>query len=126
MALDRTIPIGPQPASSGPAARPANRPSSAGGVSFQDALQQAGQGVQLSRHAQKRVDSRDLDLDPARLARLNTAISRAAEKGSRNSVVMLDNLAVVVDVNQRTVVTAMNAQEGKERVFTNIDSVVIA
>jgi len=126
MALDRTIPIGPQAAATGPAARPANHPGSAAGASFQQALQQAGQGVQLSRHAQKRVDSRDLDLDPARLSRLNTAISRAAEKGSRNSVVMLDGLAVVVDVNQRTVITAMNAQEGKERVFTNIDSVVIA
>ena len=124
MALDRTIPIGP-PASAGPS-RPLNRPGSTDAAAFQQVLQQAGQGVQLSRHAQKRVDSRDLNLDPARLSRLNTAISRAAEKGSRNSVVMLDGLAVVVDVNQRTVVTAMNAQQGKERVFTNIDSVVIA
>jgi flagellar operon protein len=126
MALDRTIPIGPPPAAAGAAAETANRPDSAAGAAFQQALQQAGQGVQLSRHAQKRVDSRDLNLDPARLSRLNTAISRAAEKGSRNSVVMLDGLAVVVDVNQRTVVTAMNTQQGKERVFTNIDSVVIA
>ncbi len=126
MALDRSLPIGP----SAPGARPApaapNRPGSPAGASFQQALRDAGQGVQLSRHAQKRVDSRDLDLDPARLSRLNSAIDRAAEKGARNSVVMLDNLAVVVDVNQRTVVTAMNAQQGKERVFTNIDSVVIA
>ena len=126
MAIDRTIPIGPQAGAARTPAQPPNRPGSATGVSFQQALQQVGQGIQLSRHAQKRVDSRDLDLDPARLSRLNSAINRAAEKGSRNSVVMLDNLAVVVDVNQRTVVTAMNAQEGKERVFTNIDSVVIA
>jgi len=60
------------------------------------------------------------------MQRLDTAITRAAEKGSRNSVVMLDGLAVVVDVRQRTVVTALNTQQGKERVFTNIDSVVIA
>jgi len=59
------------------------------------------------------------------MQRLDSAITRAAEKGSRNSVVMLDDLAVVVDVRQRTVVTALNAQQGKERVFTNIDSVVI-
>ena len=58
--------------------------------------------------------------------RLNSAVSQAAAKGSKNSVVMLDNLAVVVDVRQRTVVTAMQKQGGSQRVFTNIDSVVIA
>ena len=62
----------------------------------------------------------------SRLDRLNSAITRAAEKGARNSVVMLDDLAVVVDVRGRTVVTAMNTEGGRERVFTNIDSVVIA
>lgn len=126
MAIDRGVFIGPQPASLRPAAQPANRPGSNAGAAFQDALQQASQGIQFSRHAQKRVDNRDLNLDPSRLDRLNTAIDKAAQKGSRNSVVMLDGLAVVVDVNQRTVVTAMNATQGKERVFTNIDSVVIA
>jgi len=87
--------------------------------------------VQLSRHAQNRVDRRELNLDPATMTRLNNAIDRAAQKGSRNSVVMLDGLAVVVDVRDRTVVTAMNTngsagQPGKEKVFTNIDSVVVA
>jgi flagellar operon protein len=77
-------------------------------------------------HAQKRIDRRELDLDPGRLDRLNTAVSRAAEKGARNSVVMLDDLAVVVDVRERKVVTAMNTEGGREKVFTNIDSVVIA
>jgi flagellar operon protein len=124
MAIDRTQQIGPLPApprGNGPA--PVR---SAGGPSFREALQSAAAGVQLSSHARKRVDRRDLALDPARMQRLDSAITRAAEKGSRNSVVMLDGLAVVVDVRQRTVVTALNAQQGKERVFTNIDSVVIA
>lgn len=121
--IDRTAPIGPavaQPRSSAPA------PLTPGSPSFGDALQRAGDGIQFSRHAQKRVDRRDLDLDDARLGRLNSAINRAAEKGARNSVIMLDDLAVVVDVRERTVVTAMNAEAGRERVFTNIDSVVIA
>ena len=125
MAIDRTQHIGPAPGISRPAANPAPV-RSAGGPSFQDLLQRAGEGVSLSRHAQQRVDRRELNLDAARLERLDSAISRAAEKGSRNSVVMLDDLAVVVDVRARTVVTAIQAQQGKERVFTNIDSVVIA
>lgn len=119
MAIDRTQQVGPAGVS---------RPSSpapvrtAGGPSFQEALQ----GIQFSNHAAKRIDRRDLNLDSARLDRLNSAINRAAEKGSRNSVVMLDDLAVVVDIRDRKVVTAINAESGKERVFTNIDSVVIA
>lgn len=121
--IDRSLPIGPGTSVPRPAGA---KPLPAGAPAFGDVLQRAGDGVQLSRHAQKRVDRRDLDLDPARLERLNSAINRAADKGSRNSVVMLDDLAVVVDVRERTVVTAMNAQAGRERVFTNIDSVVIA
>ena len=124
MAIDRTQQIGPLQASATPRSTSPLRAD--GRPSFQEALQGAKAGVQLSSHAQKRVDRRDLDLDPARIQRLDSAISRAAEKGSRNSVVMLDDLAVVVDVRQRTVVTALTAQRGKERVFTNIDSVVIA
>lgn len=120
MALDRTQQIGfpgaiPRPAGPAPV-------RTAGGPNFQDTLR----GVQFSNHAQKRIERRDLDLDAARLDRLNSAISRAAEKGAKNSVVMLDDLAVVVDIRDRKVVTAINAAQGKERVFTNIDSVVIA
>ena len=120
MAIDRSLQVGFGP----PAGRPANPAPvrQAGGPDFQDALR----GVQFSNHAQKRIDRRDLDLDAGRLNRLNSAISRAAEKGARNSVVMLDDLAVVVDIRDRNVVTAINAAQGKERVFTNIDSVVIA
>lgn len=124
MAIDRTQPIGPGTAPNRP-----NTPApvrTAGGPSFQETLRGTATGVQFSNHAAKRIERRDLDLDPARLDRLNSAISRAAEKGSRNSVVMLDDLAVVVDIRDRKVVTAINAAQGKERVFTNIDSVVIA
>ncbi len=123
MAIDRTQQIGPAGIP-----RPANPAPvrTAGGPNFQDALKGASQGVQFSNHAQKRIDRRDLDIDAGRLDRLNSAINRAADKGARNSVVMLDDLAVVVDIRDRRVVTAINAEAGKERVFTNIDSVVIA
>jgi flagellar operon protein len=112
--------IGPQPAprqAAGDAAGPA---------SFGDALAAAGERLTLSRHAQHRVERRGLQLDDQRLARLEGAVNSAALKGARNSVVMLDDLAVVVDIQQRMVVTAMEREGGRDRVFTNIDSVVIA
>ena len=124
MAIDRTQQIGPSPGATRQPGQASVR--SAGGPSFRDALSTLERGVQFSNHAQKRIDRRDLDIDSQRLDRLNSAITRAAEKGARNSVVMLDDLAVVVDIRDRKVVTAINAESGKERVFTNIDSVVIA
>ena len=119
MDVDRVAPLGP-PGQAAPVAR--NRPAAEG---FGEALQGALGDLSLSRHAQHRIDRRDLSLDTATAERLNAAVHRAAEKGARTSVVMLDNLAVVVDVRQRTVVTAMNQAGGEGRVFTNIDSVVI-
>ncbi|KAA0240567.1 hypothetical protein EDM76_01920 [bacterium] len=126
MAIERIPLAAPGPSGLGGLRQP-QRPAQQSGASFGEALQKASQELQLSRHAQKRIDRRELDLDQARLARLNDAITSAAARGARNSVVVLDDLAVVVDVRQRTVVTAMNTEEGgRNRVFTNIDSVVIA
>ncbi|GIW13546.1 MAG: hypothetical protein KatS3mg062_0985 [Tepidiforma sp.] len=121
--IDRTGPIGPAPARPAPPA--ASAPGSAA-ARFEDLLQQASARVQLSNHAAKRVERRDLALDAPKLQRLDAAIDRAASKGARSTVVMLDNLAVIVDVPGRTVVTALDTTRGKENVFTNIDSVVIA
>ncbi|TAJ19710.1 MAG: flagellar biosynthesis protein [Dehalococcoidia bacterium] len=83
-------------------------------------------GLQFSKHAQKRLEQRGIDLDGARMARLEQAVGQAAAKGSRDSLILLDEMALVVSVQNRTVVTAMDQQSTKEQVFTNIDSVVIA
>jgi len=83
-------------------------------------------GLHFSRHAQKRLEQRGIDIDGARMARLGQAVDQAAAKGGRESLILLDEMALVVSVQNRTVVTAMDQQAGKEQVFTNIDSVVIA
>lgn len=82
--------------------------------------------VQFSKHAAKRLEQRGLDMDAERMARLHQAVEQAEAKGSRDSVILLDEVALVVSVQNRTVVTAMGEQDGREHVFTNIDSVVIA
>ncbi len=98
--------------------------SAAGG--FGDALAAASDRLTLSRHAQHRVDRRELALGDEQMQRIQGAVNSAAERGARNSVVMIDDLAVVVDIKQRMVVTAMEREGSRDRVFTNIDSVVIA
>jgi flagellar operon protein len=109
-----------------PATPPPSVSRTAANGRFAAALDRAGSPVQFSRHATKRIEQRGIDMDPARLERLEQAVGRAADKGSRDSLILLDELALVVSVQHRTVVTAMDETASKEHVFTNIDSVVIA
>lgn len=122
--------LGPSPGLS-PVAAPATRPAAgpagvAGGErGFADALDRAGR-LAFSGHAAKRIEQRGLDLDASRMQRLEDAVARAASKGSRDSLILLDELALVVSVRTNTVITAMDEASRKEHVFTNVDSVVIA
>jgi flagellar operon protein len=110
-----------------PVATP-SRPADAAppkGASFAEVLKQRTQGVQFSGHALERVQRRGIDTSPQTLARLDGAVDRAAAKGARESVVLLDGTAFVVSVRNNTVITAVDAQSMREHVFTNIDSAVI-
>ncbi len=81
--------------------------------------------VQFSNHAISRLQKRNIDITPTDLTRITSAIDKAAAKGSRDSLVMIDDLALVVSVKNRTVITAMDQQSMKDQVITNIDSAVI-
>jgi flagellar operon protein len=58
------------------------------------------------------------------MARLSDAVKRAEEKGVRNTLVLMDRNAFIVNVPTGTVITAMSG--GTENVFTQIDGAVIA
>lgn len=106
----------------------APRKSGQAGASFADALTQAGgaQQLQFSKHALARVERRGINLDASTLGRLSQGVQRAASKGSRDSLVLVDGTAFVVSVSNRTVITAVGSEHMKDNVFTNIDSAVIA
>lgn len=82
-------------------------------------------GVRLSRHAGERLAQRGLSLSPAETGRLERALDEAARKGGRESLVLMDRVALVVSVPNRTVITAV-PRGAEPAVFTNIDSAVIA
>lgn len=84
------------------------------------------ESLRISLHAQKRLSSSRVTLTDLDIQRIDGAVRRASEKGSNQSLVMLDNLALVVSVKNKVVITAVDEARAREGIFTNIDSVVIA
>lgn len=82
--------------------------------------------VRFSTHAQQRMAQASVELGPQALAKLEAAVDKAGKKGGKESLILLDDLAFVVSVRNRTVITAVGADRLADNVFTNIDSVVIA
>lgn len=80
--------------------------------------------LKFSKHANERLASRNIDLTDEQYRRLENGTKKAYAKGINESLVMVDNLAFIVNIKNNTVITAVN--EGEERVFTNIDGAVIA
>lgn len=108
-----------------PAGRP-GRDTHASGPSFADVLRARTDGVRFSGHALERIQRRNIPMDGPVAARLQAGVDKAAAKGVRESLVLVDDTAFVVSVRNRTVVTAVDRDHMKEHVFTNIDGAVIA
>ncbi len=80
-------------------------------------------GVKFSKHANERLASRKIDLSETQLERLASGTKKAREKGINESLVMVDNIAFIVNVKHNTVITAVN--DSDDKIFTNIDGAVI-
>lgn len=117
-----------QTTGSSPVGQPTSEAPPSSGLSFRDALTAAADdhSLQLSEHAMKRVEQRQIPFGGDQLDRLQKAMDTLSQRGSRQSLVMLDQYAYVVHAPSHTVVTAVEPNEDKERVFTQIDSAVIA
>jgi len=98
------------------------------GPAFADVLKDTAgtTPVTFSKHAVQRLERRNLVVDATTMQRLQDGVDRAAGKGARDAVVLVDDTAFVVSVNNRTVITAVGKDQMKDHVFTNIDSAVIA
>ena len=109
-------------------ARPAARPNGPGGAAFGDVLAAKLRAAPLafSGHAKQRIEQRGIAVDAQTISRLSGGVQRAAEKGSRSALVLVDDAAFVVSVPNKTVITAVDREHMREQVFTNIDSAVIA
>lgn len=94
-------------------------------TSFAETLSQT-QNVRFSNHAQKRLEARNINLTDDGISRLSNAVDKAEKRGGKESLVMVDDMAFIVNVRDRLVVTALDSKNRGEGVFTQIDSVVFA
>ena len=99
------------------------------GVSFQDILaEKSGRtegGLKFSKHAANRLADRNIRLTDEQIGRLSDGTQKAGAKGIRESLVLVDQLAFIVNIPNQTVVTAMDQAETPANIFTNIDGAVI-
>ena len=93
--------------------------------SFDTILQQKINEVKFSQHAQERLNSRNIKLSVTDLKKLDNAVEKIAQKGAKESLIMLNDVALVVSVKNKTVITAMDGASAKDNIFTNIDSAMI-
>lgn len=85
----------------------------------------AADAVKFSNHAVERMQTRGISFNKADMERLGEAVQRAASKGSRDTLVLMNDSALIVSVKNKTVVTVMDKAALKENVFTNIDSTIV-
>lgn len=100
------------------------------GISFEEILRQKqdvteSSELKFSKHASMRLNDRHISLSEEQNERLESGVLKASEKGINESLVILDSLAFIVNVPNRTVVTAIDQTESKDNIFTNIDGAVI-
>ena len=112
-------------------AKKIQHPVSQNGLSFGQILEDKsksftqGSVLKFSKHASNRLSTRNIELSETQVMRLKDGMEKANAKGIKDSLVLVDKLAFIVNVPSNTVVTAMEQSETDENIFTNIDGAVI-
>ncbi|WP_026893847.1 TIGR02530 family flagellar biosynthesis protein [Clostridiisalibacter paucivorans] len=81
--------------------------------------------VKFSKHAQQRINTRNINLSDQDLGKIENAIDKAQAKGVKEALIVMGNKAFIASVKNKTIITTANTEELKENVFTNIDGAVI-
>jgi len=79
----------------------------------------------FSKHAIERLENRNINLSKNQIDKIEEGIKKAKNKGIKESLVLVDNLALVINIDKKIVITAMDKNESKEKIFTNIDGAII-
>ncbi|MFS0672440.1 TIGR02530 family flagellar biosynthesis protein [Ornithinibacillus sp. 179-J 7C1 HS] len=101
-----------------------HKPKNVQGVDFKSILKEQ-QELKVSRHANERLQERNIFLNKKQWQLISDKVSEAKQKGVTDSLVLMNNTALLVSAKNNTVVTAMNLEEASNRVFTNINGTIL-
>ena len=111
-----------------PADQSVRRPTGSNSEDFSEVLGKAldrREPLEFSAHARERLLQHQIQLTPTQMDRLERGVGQAADKGGKDSLVLLDNLALLVNIRNRVVITAVDDARMRQNIFTQIDSAVI-
>ena len=97
-------------------------------VSFKDMFSREmadSRQISFSKHSQERLFSRGISLSEEMVEKIADAVDKAEIKGSKETLILTDDAALVVSIPNRTVITAFDKENLREGVVTSIDSAVI-
>jgi flagellar operon protein len=94
-------------------------------TSFREVYQQEINEIKISKHAQKRMDERNIHLSTEQWNKLDLKLNEASQKGIRDSLVIAENAAFVVNANSKTIITALGKDEAQSQIFTNINGAIL-
>lgn len=111
-----------------PSTKPSENNAISKGTSFDAVLQQElsrQSEVKFSKHAMERLQMRNIKLSKEDLSKINDAVNKAAEKGVKETLIIMGNSAFIANVKNKMIITAATEDNLKNNVFTNIDGAVI-
>lgn len=93
-------------------------------LSFKDILGQQ-QKLKISKHASERLNERNININESQWKLIENKMKEAKQKGITDSLVLMNEAALLVSTKNNTVVTAMNMDEATNKIFTNINGTIL-
>lgn len=81
--------------------------------------------LKVSKHANQRLIDRNIHISEAQWQLINDKVAEARSKGVKDSLVLMDQAALIVSAKNATVITAMDRSEANNQLFTNIDGTIV-
>ncbi|WP_421384596.1 TIGR02530 family flagellar biosynthesis protein [Bacillus salacetis] len=100
-------------------------PSKTFAQTFKEAINESESSLTISKHADLRLKQRGIEIPGETWREVESKVAQAKLKGVNESLVLLNNAALIVSAKNSTVITAMDRQEARTQIFTNIDGTII-
>ncbi|WP_374721876.1 TIGR02530 family flagellar biosynthesis protein [Peribacillus tepidiphilus] len=92
---------------------------------LQNAVSSKSEKLTFSKHAQLRMNQRNISISQDQLRLMEEKVQEAKKKGVNDSLVLLKNAALIVSAKNNTVITAMDREEAASQIFTNINGTIL-